>query len=95
MPIHRTALLSVVAMSLLLLVAVCTSDAAMERSQWRERGLKPPPLIGTDAVHPRKPFDQDQSPCAPGPEVEKCTSGSDAPDRSTPQPLQRDDRRQH
>lgn len=46
------------AMSSLLLVAVCTSDAAMERSQRRERGTKPPAPIGTNTVHPRKPLDQ-------------------------------------
>ena len=76
---HSTALLSVVAVSALLLGTVSAADGAMERSQWREHGFKPPPPIGTDDVHPRKPFDQDRIHCTKESDAHACRYGRDVP----------------
>lgn len=47
------------------LLAPSVAGAAMEKSHWQERGMKPPPPIGTDGVIFRKPLDERQERCPP------------------------------
>lgn len=94
MPAVRIAVMSLTAVWLLCIGTAGAGSAAMERSQWLERGFKPPPPIGTDDVHPRKPFDQDLGRCAPAREVEDCAFQPDTRGRSVPHPRPSDDRPQ-
>lgn len=91
----QKAIIPLIAGCLLWMGSAATGNAAMERSQWQERGFRPPPPIGTDGVIPRKPFDEREQRCAPERASVECARCARSSDCEIPQPLPVDDRPEH